>query len=57
MGLDAVCTFNEFAVPIVARLAERLGLPGESSGLGVSWQHNQWEELSAIAWEVLGAQG
>lgn len=28
IGLDAVTTFNEFAVPLVARLAERLGLPG-----------------------------
>lgn len=28
IGLDGVCTFNEFAVPLVARLAERLGLPG-----------------------------
>lgn len=28
MGLDCVTTFNEFAVPLVARLAERLGLPG-----------------------------
>ncbi|KAF8057917.1 hypothetical protein HT031_005863 [Scenedesmus sp. PABB004] len=26
--LDGVTTFNEFAVPLVARLAERLGLPG-----------------------------
>jgi carnosine synthase len=28
IGLDAVTTFNEFAVQLVARLAERLGLPG-----------------------------
>jgi len=28
IGLDGVTTFNEFAVPIVARLAEQLGLAG-----------------------------
>jgi hypothetical protein len=28
VGLSGVTTFNEFAVPLVARLAERLGLPG-----------------------------
>jgi hypothetical protein len=33
IGLSGVTTFNEFAVPLVARLAERLGLPGE----GGSW--------------------
>lgn len=33
IGLDGVTTFNEFAVPLVARLAERLGLPGEGRTL------------------------
>jgi hypothetical protein len=28
LGLDGVTTFNEFAVPLVARLAEMLCLPG-----------------------------
>jgi hypothetical protein len=28
IGLDGVTTYNEFAVQLVARLAERLGLPG-----------------------------
>lgn len=26
--LDGICTFCEMAVPLVARLAEKLGLPG-----------------------------
>ncbi|KIZ02970.1 ATP-grasp domain containing 1 [Monoraphidium neglectum] len=30
IGLDGVTTYNEFAVQLVARLAERLGLPGNS---------------------------
>eukprot|EP00775_Hariotina_reticulata_P008874 gene8874-9052_t len=30
IGLDGVTTFNEFAVPLVARLAERLGLPASA---------------------------
>jgi hypothetical protein len=29
-GLDGVATFCEMAVPLVARLAEKLGLPGNS---------------------------
>lgn len=29
-GLDGVCTFSEFAVPLTARLAEKLGVPGNS---------------------------
>jgi carbamoylphosphate synthase large subunit len=28
--VDGVCTFCEMAVPLVARLAEKLGLPGNS---------------------------
>ena len=28
--MDGVCTFCEMAVPLVARLAEKLGLPGNS---------------------------
>ena len=28
--LDGVCTFCEMAVPLVARLAEKLGLPGNT---------------------------
>ena len=31
--LDGVLSFSELAQPLVARLAERLGLPGESAQL------------------------
>ncbi len=28
--LDGICTYCEMAVPLVARLAERFGLPGNT---------------------------
>lgn len=45
IALDGVTTFNEFAVPLVARLAERLGLPGGQGFI----KHRQKPSLAGTA--------